>query len=130
MEEEKTCSVCGKKITGEALHAGYLSEKDGKFMCSACLEEFHRRRAENVKGVSSANAEITEILKGILEELKAINNHITFKEFSIWNVFGGIAQAFVFFLLFLAIKSGASHSYLAAVAVQLMALTFFILARK
>ena len=130
MEDERICSVCGKNITGEALQAGYLSEKDGKFMCGVCLEEFHRRRTENIKGASSKNAEIVEILRGILEELRAINNHITFREFSIWNVFGGIAQAFVFFLLFLAVKSGAPQSYLPAAAVQLMALTFFILARK
>ena len=130
MEEEKTCSVCGRQVSGAEVQDGFLSEKDGRFMCAACLEELRKRRKEIVKTDSSASPEIIDLLRNIQEELKAINNHITFKEFSIWNVFGGIAQSFVFFLLFLAYKADTAEGYMAAVAVQLMALTFFMLGKK
>jgi len=130
MEDETVCSICGKSVSGQEAEAGFFSERDGKFLCANCLQALERKRKEARNKNFSESHERLVLLRSIEEELKSINNYLAFKEFSIWNVFGGIAQAFVFFLLFLAYRAESIQGYMAAAVIQFMALTFFVLGKK
>ena len=67
----------------------------------------------------------------ILAELKNITRTLTFEKFSIFNIFGGLAQAGAFAaLLYTAITTDTGTGLLLTIALQLMALTFFILGRQ
>ena len=68
-------------------------------------------------------------MENILAELRKISHVQHFEEFSIWNLFGGLAQILVFLSMFLWFIEGSKpleNPYLMlAIILQLMALTFF-----
>ena len=62
MEEETICSICERKVSGAELERGFHSDKDGKFLCVSCLEEFQKRRRPNAQD----NTQILAFFGGIL----------------------------------------------------------------
>jgi hypothetical protein len=70
------------------------------------------------------------VLEDLLREVQHIARNQEYEEFSIWNIFGGLVQCFVFFLLFWTYFRGQTQDLLWAVVLQLTALTFFVLAKK
>ena len=70
-----------------------------------------------------------EVLEEMLREVKHIARNQEYTEFSIWNIFGGLLQCVVLFLLFW-------HAYkdtpdlMWAVVLQLLALTCFVVAKR
>jgi hypothetical protein len=75
------------------------------------------------------DSEQTELLKGMLNELRKLSRAQRFDEFSIWNLFGGLAQVLVFLAMFLWFIGDAkpleSPHLMLALILQVMALTFF-----
>ena len=70
-----------------------------------------------------------EVLEDILREVQHVARNQEYEEFSVWNIFGGLVQILVFFLLawnFFAHRV----DLMLAVVLQLVALTFFVLAKK
>ena len=64
-------------------------------------------------------------------KLKNISRALAYEKFSIFNIFGGLVQAGVFAaLLYAVLSNSAALGLLWAIALQLMALTFFIMGRQ
>ena len=70
-----------------------------------------------------------EVLEEILREVKQIARNQEYEEFSIWNVFGGLVQCVVLFLLFWHYYRGVPD-LMWALVLQALALTLFVLAKK
>ena len=70
-----------------------------------------------------------QVLEEILREVKHIARNQEYEEFSVWNIFGGLVQCVVLFLLFWHYYKGEPDLMWAAV-MQLLALTFFVLAKR
>jgi len=79
-----------------------------------------------------AGEDRTQVLKDMLAELKKLSHVKQLEEFSIWNLFAGLAQVLVFLALFLSFATGGDKaSFLTlAIVLQLMALTFFTIGNR
>jgi len=128
VEEEKgrLCDRCGRTVPPEEVQKGLSLEKSGKYLCPDCVEKYRRMR--------EAPADERNLLEQILAEMKRFVQYQTYKEFSIWNILGGIIQVGVFFSLFLWYIADADikklNLLLLAVVLQTMALSFFILGKR
>lgn len=119
--EPVDCEQCGSMIPEVDIQTERAKVVDGKMLCRDC-HIFHQARTTHAREVTDAD---------ILAELKNIARTLTFEKFSIFNIFGGLAQAGAFAaLLYTVITADTNTGLLLTIALQLMALTFFILGRQ
>lgn len=126
---ERTCSRCGRAITEEEVRRGLAIDREDLRLCPVCVVELQRKR-------SAAPEQVPADLGAVLDELRTISRALTFETFSVMNVLGGVVQVGVLGCLFKAYQlgvepgSGAVTMLLWAIALQLVALTCFILGRR
>ena len=147
-DELMRCARCGRSI--DPVLAAYLGRPDaqqaGEPLCPACAEELALPQPppEVDRGAPPGAPEpeapaaqpghphprpADEVLEEILREVKHVVRNLEYDEFSIWNIFGGLVQCVVLFLLFWHYFKG-EPDLMWAVAMQLLALTLFVMAKK
>ena len=114
------CERCGAMIPEADLEAGRATEIDGQMLCRECHIIFQARTTQ-ARPVTNAD---------ILTELKNISRALDYEKFSIFNIFGGLVQAGVFAAMLYAVLTDVPLGLLWAIALQLMALTFFVMGRQ
>lgn len=120
-EELVNCEQCGSMIPGVDLLRGRARRVDGKILCRDC-NIYHQARTTQARPVTNVD---------LLAELKNISRALAYEKFSVFNIFGGLAQAGVFAaMLYAVISHSVNEGLLWAIALQLVALTFFILGRQ
>lgn len=145
------CSRCGGPIEADraAAYREALDEDSTEpWLCGACATEtpslthdaIRARRpapeaaeppepVDEDEPVAGEPPSPEEVLDEILRQIKHIVRNQEYEEFSVWNIFGGLVQCFVFFLLFWHYFKG-TPDLMWAVVLQLVALTFFVMAKK
>jgi len=120
-DEPIHCDQCGSLIAEVDVQSGRARTIDGKLLCRDC-HIYYQARTTHAREVTNAD---------LLAELKTITRTLTFEKFNVYNIFGGLSQACALgALLYTVISGNANTGLLLTVALQLMALTFFTLARK
>ncbi len=121
---EHRCFRCDKPVTDEELASGKAYERDGYYVCPACLADIRAGAAHSdVDTMKSQLATMTAELRGIAE-------HLHHGHFSWLFVLGGILEAVVLIVLYRAyVAADPSPVLLWAVIVQLMAITAFIVGK-
>jgi len=154
MNDTSFCTRCGRRIDDDrrALYRDVPDlDANQERLCKACATEV-RPTAEAIvarperpdwaqdqpetpdedegRAQPSAAARPTdEVLDEILREVKHIARNQEYEAFSIWNIFGGLVQCLVLFLLFWRYAKGEPDLMWAGV-LQVLALTLFVMAKK
>jgi len=126
MTEIKICSKCRRSISPQEIADGLAVQRAGKWICPRCADIARKHKDPFQQDVLAA-------LERLTNEVQNIIRTISYRESSIWTVFGAVAQVFVFFLLFAGYMSWTSKAggmwLLAAVVCQVMAMNFFLLGK-
>jgi len=128
MEEKRVCARCGGEISDEELASGKARETATGLLCPDCAlsPEADPHEEEGTR-------EFIGRLDAILAELRNINRTLSFERFSIFNIFGGMFQSAALIVLirafFAFIERGQTDHILWAIALQLVALTLFLLGK-
>ena len=128
MEEKRICARCGGEISDEELASGKVREIDIGLLCPDCA------LAQEAGPYGEERArELIGRLDAILTEMRNINRTLSFERFSIFNIFGGMFQGAALIVLiqafFAFIERGQTAHILWAIALQLVALTLFLLGK-
>jgi len=128
MEEKRVCARCGEEISDEELASGKAREIDTGLLCPDCAVA-QEPGPETVE----ATRELIGRLDAILAEMRNINRTLSFERFSIFNIFGGMFQGAALIVLirafFAFIEHGQTDHVLWGIALQLVALTLFLLGK-
>jgi uncharacterized oligopeptide transporter (OPT) family protein len=115
------CGRCAREIPAADIEAGRAYHKDGVSICRDCIVVMQTQR---VRGKEVSNEEV-------LRELQNITRALTYERFSYWHVFGAIAQAGALSMMIItALRDAGPIGVLWAIALQLLALTFFVLGSR
>jgi len=115
------CGQCGGMIPDVDVETGRARRVEGVMLCRDC-HIVHLAKTTHAREVTNAD---------LLTELKNITRTMTYEKFSVFNIFGGITQGGVLIaLLYTVMGSNPDRGLLLTIALQLMALTFFILGRQ
>jgi len=154
MNDTSFCTRCGRRIDDDRLALyGEVPDLDAnrEKLCEACATEARPASeaivarperpdwAQDQPEMSDEDGErarppavtrpTDEVLDEILRELKHIARNQEYESFSIWNIFGGLVQCLVLFLLFWRYAKGEPDLMWAGV-LQVLALTLFVMAKK
>jgi hypothetical protein len=116
-------------VTPEAIEQGLALIRDDKILCTECVEYLKEKRQQE-RSVSGAS------LETLVTELRALNRNLTYERFSMWTIVGGIFQGAALFALIVAYlclfqwKMETQQPILWTMALQLMALSAFIMGRR
>jgi len=120
------CDKCKRSIAEKEITEGLATEKDGHWTCWQCGGGTKR-----VKDVFQQD--LLVMLDEMRNEIRSVFRAVTFKEASIWTIFGSVAQVFVFAFIALSILKWGDPSsgkfILITLICQVMALTFFLLGK-
>jgi len=126
MAEIKICSKCRRSIPEEDIERGLAIQVGDKWICRECAAVGRRHK-------DPFHQDVLTSLERLIVEVQNVIRTISFRESSIWTVFGAVVQVFVFFMVFVAYMNWANDFgtkwLLAAAVCQLMAMTFFILGK-
>ena len=115
------CGQCGSMIPEVDLETGRARAVEGRMLCREC-HIYHLARTTQAREVTNAD---------LLMELKNISRTLTFEKFSMFNILGGLAQVGALAgLLYTVLGPDPNMGLLLTIALQLMALTFFVLGRQ
>ncbi len=128
MGQIKICDKCKRSIAERDIAEGLATEKDGHWTCGQCSGL--KRPKEGLP------QDVVVLLDEIKGEVKSVLRAVTYKESSVWSIFGAVAQVFVFALIALAVLTwyrpdtpDCGRFILMALIAQVMALTFFVLGK-
>jgi|GEM_PF-6977878 len=128
MDEIRVCARCGKKISEDEFASGKARKTDAGLLCPDCAA-----RREAGPETEEENRELIGRLDAILAEMRNINRTLSFERFSIFNIFGGMFQGAVLIVLirafFAFMERGETAHILWAIALQLVAITLFLLGK-
>ena len=119
------CDKCKRSIAEREIAEGLAAEKDGHWTCWQCSG------GKRVK--DGFQQDLIVLLDEIKSEIRNVMRVVSYKEASVWNIFGAVAQVFVF--AFVAIsamtwdKPSSFKFLLVTLICQAMAMTFFHLAK-
>lgn len=127
MTDIKICEICRKSVPQKDIDQGLAVERGGKWICAQCSDIGRKHKDPFHQDTLAA-------LERITEEIKSVFRTISYKEASIWTVFGAVLQVFVLFTI------GVSFSQIRnipiafwwmglSIVLQVMALTFFTLGK-
>ena len=120
------CDKCKRSIAEKEITEGLATEKDGHWTCWQC-----GGGAKRVKDVFQQD--VLTLLDEIKNEIRSVMRIVSYKEASIWTIFGSVAQVFVFAFIAVSILSSdrvTSFKFLIITLIcQVMAQTFFLLGK-
>jgi len=120
------CFRCDKPVSDEDIEGGRAYFRDGYYVCPECLDKIKTSaRHGDLDTLKSQLAAMTA-------EIRNISQRLHYEEFSWLYVLGGGLQVIVLFLLYKAYSAAAGDqvaTLLAAIAVQLMTITAFIVGK-
>jgi hypothetical protein len=119
----RKCFRCAAPVSDADLASGAAYARDGYFVCPRCLDEIRKGGHGDIETLKSQLAAMTA-------ELRGISQHLHYEEFSWLFVVGGVLQVVVFYLLYRGYQDVEPiPTLLAAVVVQIMGLTAFVVGK-
>ena len=120
------CDKCKRSIPEREITEGLATEKDGHWTCWQC--------GGGVKRVKDVfQQDVLTLLDEVKNEVRNVLRAVTFKESSVWTIFGAVAQVFVFAFIGISVLASSnvtSFRFLIITLIcQVMALTFFMLGK-
>ena len=128
MSEALVCSRCEAPVTQGDIDSGAALVREDKVLCAECVSYLKEKRVQDKAAPAS--------LETLVTELRALNRNLTYERFSMWNIIGGIFQGASLFALIISYlsyfqrASESLHPILWVIALQLIALTAFIMGRR
>ena len=126
MDPIKICDKCKRSIAEREITEGLATEKDGHWTCWQC-----GGGGKRVKDVFQQD--LVAMLDEIKNEVRSVLRAVTFKEASVWTIFGAVSQVFVFAFIALSVltwdKPSVGKFLFITLICQVMALTFFLLGK-
>lgn len=116
------CSRCGRAVPEG-------DPADENPLCPDCAADRSPADSHRQQPAPPAEGSVEQTLQDILRELKHIVRNQEYEEFSVWNIFGGLVQCVVLFLLFWHYYRGRPD-LMWALVLQVFALTLFVMAKK
>jgi hypothetical protein len=125
MGQIKICDKCKRSISEREILEGLATEKDGRWTCRAC---------SGGKVFKDAfQQDLAAMLEEIKNEIRAVLRAVSYKESSVWTIFGAVAQVFVFAGIAMSVltwdKPQSGKFLLVTLICQAMAMTFFLLGK-
>ena len=127
MTDIKICEVCRKSVPQKEIEQGLAIERNGKWICGHCSDIGRKHKDPFQQDVLAAFEKSTE-------EIRSISRAISYKEASVWTVFGAVLQIFVIFSVIVSFTQmktiPVAYWWMGfAIVLQIMAHTFFSLGR-
>ena len=120
------CDKCKRSIAEREIAEGLATEKDGHWTCWQCGGGGKRMK-------DPFQQDLVTLLDEIKNEIRGVLRAVTYKEASVWSIFGAVTQVFVFALIGVSVltwdKPTGGKFLLVTLICQMMALTFFLLGK-
>lgn len=126
MGQIKICDKCKRSIPEREILDGLAVEKDGHWICGQCSgAKRHKDVFQN---------DLVTLLEEIKNEIRNVLRTISYKEASVWTLFGAVAQVFVFAFVAVSVltwnnPSSSLRFLLVTLICQIMAMSFFLLGK-
>ena len=128
MGQIKICDKCKRSISEREILDGLATEKDGRWTCRQCGGAGAGKVYKD-----PFQQDLALMLEEVKNEIRSVLRAVSYKDASVWTIFGAVAQVFVFASVALSVltwdKPSSGKFLLVTLICQAMALTFFLLGK-